>query len=70
MEVEETNPFPRVLVTAETEVNGTKLSARVMVDGVAWDHAEYVRDEVKRQLREKIADEILAVVGIEYIVQS
>jgi hypothetical protein len=70
MEMEEPNPFPRVLVEAEVEVNGARVSTKIMVDGVAWDHAEYVREEVKRQLRRKLADEILKHFDVRFTVQS
>lgn len=52
-------PPARLLVTAATEFQGEKVFAQLVVDEQAWTYSPGARDEVKRQLRLKLAEEIM-----------
>lgn len=64
-----TPSFPRLTVIAEVEFQGRKVSAMLMVDGEAWGYPD-VQDEVRRRLKQQLADEILQVIDPKFIVQQ
>lgn len=52
--------FPaRLRVVATTEFRGEKVFAQLVVDEEAWSYTPGARDEVGRQLRLKLAEEIV-----------